>query len=219
MRRALLCVILAALTVAQTPDPLSVTLSNGKVITFSTLEQKEKFENARAAQAAQAARAQQAADALAAKATATAKPERDQQLGHTALDDKPSGSGVVNVAAPTFTADYYMLAPDTWVGKPVTLSVAYLTPGTEGESKDGLRKLEAYTWGNAASVSDQRSGGTFTIVAPSSVAMRLMQQCGTHLQYLGWTYKTTLIKGNFTDFKKAGASGFASSRYGLTIEK
>lgn len=220
MRRVALCIVFAVLSIAQTPDPLSVTLPNGRVIRFSTSEQKEKFENARAAQATEAARAQQAVSAMASKAAAAAKPENDSTLGHTALDEKPAGSGVVNVSAPTFTAEYYMIAPETWIGKPATLSVAYLTQSAnQGDAQGGMRKLEAYTWGSTSNVSDQRAGGTFTIQAPPEVAMKLLQQCGTRLQYMGWTYKTTLIKGTFTDFKKPGESRSASSRYGLKIEK
>ena len=61
-------------------------------------------------------------------------------LGQTALDEKPLPNGKVNPTAPTFTAEYYMPAPETWAGKQINLSVAYVRPLTTTTTRtDGLQ--------------------------------------------------------------------------------
>ena len=167
---------------------LTVTLPTGKVVHFQTQEQKEKFE---AARAAQLARTQQAKPQPAAAPAVT-----PNDLGHTSLDEKPTLSGKVNPTAPTFTADYYMAAPDTWVGKPITLSVAYFQMYTQKEREDGLKEVEASTFNNSQGGANiQLSGGEMAILAKPDVMFRLMQLCGTHYQYNGALVKTTLIRG------------------------
>ena len=191
---------------------LTVTLPSGKVVHFQTEEQKEKFEAARAAQAARVQQAQ-------AKA-AEEHPPQPFELGHTALDEKPTANGKVNVNAPTFTADYYMIAPETWAGKQVTLSVAYVRPEPGAARSDGLQPLWAETYNTMGGIyNGTRFGGSIIILAKPEIAARLMQQCGTSSQYMWDRLKTTLIKG---ELKKAGAVASTATsmrEYGFFVDQ
>ncbi len=209
------CLIMAMLGAVHAQDSVSdltVTLPTGKVVHFQTPEQKEKFE---AARAAQIARTQQEQAKPQPTAAPTAMPS---SLGHTALDDQPAASGKVNPTAPTFTADYYMAAPDTWVGKQITLSVAYLHIYTRKEREDGLKEVMAFTYNNSqGGANNQLSGGNIAILAKPDVMFRLMQLCGTHWQYNGALLKTTLIRGEIrkadklTPIYSSGFNGYSSS--------
>ena len=178
----------------QDADPLAVTLPSGRVVHFQTEEQKARF---------QAAQARVHTAAVTAQTEAEQKSEKPFTLGKTAAEHSAPLGGTVNVTAPTFTADYYLgTAPETWVGKSLVLSVAYLRPldegGTPTARKDGMRELYAVTWGNIAAGSDQNSGGGLVVLAPPEVATRLVQSCGTQLTWLGGRYRTFLVKGELS---------------------
>ncbi len=212
----LAAVVLAVntLSAVQAQDPVSdltVTLPTGKVVHFQTLEQKEKFE------AAQAARAQQIRTQAAA-AQPTAEPFT---LGHTALDEKPTANGKVNPTAPTFTADYYMFAPESWAGKQVTLSVAFVHPLEDAQPRpDGLVQMESLTYNDmTGALGGQSSGGYLTVLAKPEVASRLVQQCGTKYQYNGGRIKTTIIKGELRHFDGIGYYFGNKKQYGFLVEK
>ena len=190
---------------AQDVDPLAVTLSNGKVVHFPSAEQKAKFE------AAQQRKLQ------AVSATPTPQPIHHAQLGSALDAPSQSGTGVVNTSAPPFTANYYMVAPATWVGKSITLAVAYVTPGNDAARADGLVQLTANTWNSSVRVGgDQDAGGRIVILATPPEATRIMQQCGTALQWIGFgRIKVTLIKGQMT----ALADQSNATQYGLMVGK
>ena len=189
---ALLALVASAAYAQQPSDPLAVALPTGKVVHFPTAEQKAKY---LAALAARQPALPASAPAVLAPVPAGTKPAG---LGHTALDEKPSGSGKVNINAPPFTAEYYMMAPDTWTGKKVILSIASLTPSGE-TTKDGLQQLRALTENTKMSaVLGQEYGGYITILAKPEVAQKLLLLCGTSTQYLGSGIdRTTMIKGEF----------------------
>src|SRR4051812_43846594 len=94
-------------------------------------------------------------------------------------------------AVPIFTAQYYLANPKQWIGKQVTLSVAHIEV-PEKERPDGLRELHAHTYNQGS------SGGHIWIVARPEITARLITQCGTHLQGVGISTKTTLIQGIFS---------------------
>lgn len=219
--------LLAATALAQDADPLAVTLSNGKVVHFQSAEQKEKFEAARAGVASRAALATTPLRTVPPPSAAPQTPPTetpkatplDLRLGRTALDDVPKRNGVVNVTAPVFTADYYLLAPSTWVGKKVTLAVAYLTRQDGAPTTDGLTRMQASTWNDRpGSGGDHVPGGGMTVLANPETATKLMQQCGTRLVYTGgWRVKITLIRGEITEIKPADGAETSTKAYGFRV--
>ena len=206
----LLCAFCAvpSLLQAQEADPLAVTLPNGKIVHFDSPERKAQFEAARQRKALPAA-------APAAEAAASSAPRAT--LGSSLDAPANGGTGIVNTAAPAFTANYYLLAPATWVGKSVTLAVAYVTPRNETSRSDGLVQMSAMTWNNSPrSGGDQDPGGRLTILATPPEASRIMQQCGTNLQWTGYgRVKVTLIKGKMSVL----ADNANSNQYGLMVGK
>ncbi len=89
---------------------------------------------------------------------------------------------------PVFTADYYRVNPERYLGKEVTLAVAYLMP-QEAPREDGLRAFNANTY------NQNQFGGHIPIAAPPEVATRLAAQCGT--QHV-WNHShITFIRGVF----------------------
>ena len=201
---ATLC--LPLLAHAQADDPLAVTLPSGKVLHFQTEEQKAKY---------LAAKERLASGSPApAPATEAVRPT-PAPMGSAAMNEQPAMSGKVNVNAPTFTADYYMLAPETWEGKQITLSVAYLKPKDAEARADGMRELRAATWGVYQNrYHHHRSGGDLTILATPAAAERISMLAGSTLEYDGTGVKLTLIKGKFTQIKD-GSKGTA--KYGLIV--
>ena len=173
---------------AQESDPLSVTLPSGRVVHFETEDQKAKFVAARERVAA--------ATPAPAAPPASVPAVASTGMGHTAADAVPAMSGRVNVSAPTFTADYYLLAPDTWVEKPVTVSAAYVRRENSSRA-DGLVELRANTYGTLQGNGEQREGGHLMIVATPAAAERISTLAGTHYQYNGYGLRTTLFKGTF----------------------
>ena len=185
---------------AQEDDPLAVTLPNGKVVRFETEEQKAKFVAARA-------RAAAATPTPAVVASSGAPAMVSNGMGHTAADVLPVMNGKVNVNAPTFTADYYLFAPETWEGKSITLSVAYIRR-QESSRADGLVELRAHTYGTLQATGEQRQGGSMMIVATPAAAQRISALAGTGYQYGGWGTKTTLFKGTFKKSEVGGKGYF-----------
>ena len=87
-----------------------------------------------------------------------------------------------------FTADSYLVNPANYLGKEVTLAVAYVMPSTQARS-DGMQAFVANTYNL------NQFGGHILVVAPPQVAQRLAQQCGT--QHV-WNHShVTLIHGTF----------------------
>jgi hypothetical protein len=87
-----------------------------------------------------------------------------------------------------FTADAYLVNPSNYLGKEVTLAVAYVMPSTRARS-DGMQEFVANTYNL------NQFGGHILVIAPPPVAQRLAQQCGT--QHV-WNHShTTLIHGTF----------------------
>lgn len=191
---------------------LTVTLPSGKTVHFQTEEQKEKFEAARAIQAAKLQQAQ-------AKA-AEEHPPKPFELGHTALDEKPTMNGKVNPNAPTFTAEYYMLAPESWAGKQITLSVASLRPYQGSARPDGDQVLLAETYNQMNSeYFGARFGGSILVMAKPEIATKLMMQCGTGNQYLYDRLKTTLIKGELRKLSSPATMGTSMRQYGFFVDQ
>ena len=207
MRYALILAVLAfpAVLHAQAEDPLAVTLPSGRTVHFQSEDQKSAFLAAKA----------RAAAGGAAPAAASAQPQpTPAKLGTTALDEKPTMGGRVNVNAPTFTADYYLFASETWVGKQITLSVADLQPVETTPRADGMLMFQADTYGSYQAWAGQRQGGYLTVLATPAAAARISLLAGTRLQYNASGVKTTLIKGQFV--KLAGGTS-KGARYGLIV--
>ena len=203
-----MAVVLPALpAAAQTEDPLAYTLPSGKVVHFQSAEQKDAFVASRE-------RMHHAA-AQAASPTPVPAASPSAGLGHTALDDKPAASGKVNVNAPTFTAHYYMFAPETWVGKKVTLSVGYLQMRNEAPRADGMRRFEASTYGVTQFSGSQDFGGSLTILAAPAAADRIVTLCGTTIQYNGNGMKMSLLHGEFQVLNADTTTG--RKTYGLIV--
>src|SRR5437868_1252353 len=74
---------------------------------------------------------------------------------------------------PVFPADYYLMEPEKYLGKDITLSVAYVNPRNE-QREDGLRQLDAETY------NQHHIGGTLMILAKPAAAPALIRQCGTN---------------------------------------
>lgn len=151
-----------------------------------------------------------------ARAASVSQP-KPSGLGHTALDDKPALNGKVNPNAPPFTADYYMYAPETWVGKHVTLAVAYLSPRNDADRSDGLQQFTASTWNNTGT--NQDIGGRIVVLAKPEAAQKLATLCGTRLQFNGAGVRTMLIKGEFTVLEEAEKRTSAKKEYGVIVDK
>ena len=173
---------------AQESDPLSATLPSGRVVHFETEDQKAKFVAARERVAA--------ATPIPAAAPVGIPAAASLGMGHTAADVIPAMGGKVNVSAPTFTADYYLFAPETWVEKPITVSAAYVRRENSSRT-DGLVELRANTYGTFQGNGEQREGGHLMIVATPAAAERISTLAGARYQYNGFGLKTTLFKGTF----------------------
>jgi hypothetical protein len=92
-----------------------------------------------------------------------------------------------------FTADYYLVNPDAYLGKEVTLSVSSLNPRNEQPPDDGLRQLDAQT-------ANQHKNGVTLMLAPPAIAASLIQLCGT--QRSGKVgAKVTMFHGVFSQEK------------------
>ena len=200
---ALLLCLLPCTALAQ-DDPLSVTLPSGKIVHFQTAEQRDAFVSARD-------RAKQLVTP-----TPSPTPNSRSRLGGTALDERPTGTGGVNISAPTFTADYYLPSADSWVGKSITLSVAYLHLHNETPRADGMKQLDAYTWGRVHTTGDQHPGGVMTILASPAAAQRLLTQCGSTLHFGSGGVQTTLIHADIAVLKTI-ATG--QKEYGLIVDQ
>jgi len=92
---------------------------------------------------------------------------------------------------PLYTADYYLINPEGYVGKSVTLAVGYLRPRDE-QRDAGLRQFDARTY------NQNQWGGTISVLTPAANASRLAALCGTQMQYTGAGVKMTLIHGTFS---------------------
>ncbi len=181
---SLAAVLFALPSLAQDADSLAVTLPSGRVVHFETEEQKAKF---------LAGRERAAMTPPAPAATPGASPSR---VAHLTPEATPQMNGKVNVNAPTFTADYYLFAPETWDGKQVTVSVAYLQRENATRS-DKLVEFTAITYGTLQVAGEQHFGGEMTVLATPEAASRISSLAGTRYQYNGWGTKTVLFKGTF----------------------
>ncbi len=227
MRTFLLACLLALIPAASAlrADDLTVTLPNGRSFTFQTEEQRAKFLAAldRRAPATATAPAPPAVATTpppaVVRATASQAASANGGLGHTALDDKPRAGGLVNVNAPTFTADYYLTAPETWVGKHITLSVAYVQTQDAITRSDGMKQITAMTCGPTRAGSEQSFGGSISVIAPPAGVMRLAQQCGTTTQYNAWVVRTFLIKGEFAVLPSGKESAPGRKLYCVIVDK
>ena len=97
---------------------------------------------------------------------------------------------VVAQTVPIFTADYYRVNPARYVGKEVTLAVAYVMP-SDHSREDGMQELLANTY------NQNRFGGHIPIIASPEVAKRVAQQCG--VQHVWDHSHITLIRGIFKE--------------------
>ena len=108
---------------------------------------------------------------------------------------------------PMFTHDYYLMEPARWVDKKVSISVTHV--GLGEDAGGGKRRMEAHTYYN------RLAGGKIDVVAPDTVAVRIIRQCGTTKQPLGkGNYRTTQLNGTF----KREASGGGRDYY-LLVEQ
>lgn len=102
------------------------------------------------------------------------------------------------------TAAYYMMQPEKWVDKPVTLSVAYVVVSNDGKVENGFRHIQAMTFAN------HQNGGIMSVFVVPAALPRVIQLCGTtQLLYSSYTMPHT-IQGKF---KKVG------EQYAVVIEK
>ncbi len=101
---------------------------------------------------------------------------------------------------PPFTADYYVMNPEHYLNKTVTVAIAFLTPRNE-QRADHLRVLDAYTYNLG------RSGGHISVVTRKSSAQKLITVCGTRLQFSGRRVRTTRLQGTFLQ-EKGGRHGY-----------
>ena len=108
-------------------------------------------------------------------------------------------------AAPElFTNDYYVANAGQWLGKEVTLSVAYFSPAKTPLSIDNMEVMDAYTFHNHV------DGGHIDVAATPEVFVRLKAQCGMHeVKRSGWI-QTTQIHGIF---------GQKDGQYYVQVEK
>ena len=95
---------------------------------------------------------------------------------------------------PPLTADYYRKHPEKYLNQKQTLAVAFLTPRNE-ERADHLRVFDAYTYNLG------RSGGDIAIVTRKSTAQKLINVCGTRLQFSGRKVRVTNLQGTFLQEK------------------
>lgn len=204
--------ILAAAAHAQNVDPLTVTLPSGKTIHFQNDEQKARYDAA----------VQKRVTSPTAAPTPGATPLKPHlpDIRPTDKADGTTPAARVNISAPAFTADYYSVTPAGWVGRNITLSVAYFSSTGDGPNKkDGLQRLTAQTYNSApGSVGGQSFGGEITVVAAPEAAAKLIVQCGTRYQYqsYGWL-KTTLIKGEFRQLDTRGKDANDLKHFGLYV--
>ena len=96
----------------------------------------------------------------------------------------------IGQSVPLYTADYYLAAPDKYLGKEVTLAVAYLAPRNELRA-DGLRQLDALTY------NQKLQGGHLMVLTTEAAAPALITLCGTTFQHSGAGTKVTMIHGVF----------------------
>lgn len=101
---------------------------------------------------------------------------------------------------PAFTADYYMMNPERYLNKTVTVAVAFLTPRKDHRA-DHLRVFDAYTYNLG------RSGGHISLVTRKTSAQRLITLCGTRLQFSGRRVRTARLQGTFLQ-EKGGSHGY-----------
>jgi len=92
-----------------------------------------------------------------------------------------------------FTGDYYVANATQWVGKEVTLSVAYFTPVKDTFSIENMEVMDAYTFHNHI------NGGHINVVATPEVFARLKDICGIHVRREGGWIHTTQIHGTFKE--------------------
>jgi len=103
-------------------------------------------------------------------------------------------------SVPLYTADYYLTSPDKYLGKDVTLAVAYLSPRNE-QRADGLRQLDPYTY------NQNLHGGHLMVLTTQAAAPALITLCGTTFQHTGAGNKVTMIHGVFKQ-EGSGARGY-----------
>lgn len=179
---------------AQGDDPLSLTLPNGRVLHFETPEQKEKFESARAARLSAATPAPTLKTADHPAVASLTSPAPAPAAAFPAATPLP-GTPMVNTSAPAFTGDYYGLPKSgAWVGRKVTLAVAYVRQ----RSADGEVpvRFSAYTWnGRPGAASEHMEGGWVTLVATESAARKLVVQAGTQFRYTVSGMTITMLHG------------------------
>lgn len=90
-----------------------------------------------------------------------------------------------------FTSDYYAANAAQWLGKEVTLSVAYFSPADAKFSVDNMEVMDAYTFHNHV------NGGHMDVAAPPEVFARLKTLCGLHLEKKAGWVQTKQIHGIF----------------------
>jgi len=103
---------------------------------------------------------------------------------------------------PLYTADYYLINPEGYLGKSVTLDVGYLRPRDE-QRDAGLRQFDARTY------NQNQWGGTISVLTPAANPSRLAALCGTQMQYTGAGVKMTLIHGTFSKDVRVTATSFS----------
>jgi hypothetical protein len=89
---------------------------------------------------------------------------------------------------PIFTADYYLMDPQRYLNKTITLAVAFLTPQKEKQVGD-LGVFDAYTYNLG------QTGGHISVVAKKSSAHRLINLCdGTPVSGDTWEGNDTKVR-------------------------
>lgn len=88
-----------------------------------------------------------------------------------------------------FTSDFYLERPESWLGKKVTLSVAYVEIRNDSTRKDGNRQIDAYTYNQGA------GGGWLSILGKPDAVAGVIRQAGTDFRYTGAGTRTTNIHG------------------------
>lgn len=92
-----------------------------------------------------------------------------------------------------FTNDFYVANAGQWLGKEITLSVAYFSPTKNNFSIEQMEVMDAYTFHNHV------NGGHINVVATPVVFARLKKVCGIHVQRAAGWIQTTQIHGIFKE--------------------
>ncbi len=86
-----------------------------------------------------------------------------------------SSAGSAMAQAPVFTAHYYMLQPEKWLDKNVTLNVGSVKLTDSAATKDGYKEVQLYT------ANSNLDGGYMRALVTPAALERVVKLCGTQV--------------------------------------